>query len=102
MATLSTGEYVEPPKFFSKTQKRLARAQRTLSRRKKGSRSRAKARLRVAKLYRKVERQRDDFLHRVSCTLARRFDLVAFEDLNHERHGSKRQPLQVYNECLLG
>jgi putative transposase len=82
LATLSTGEYVEPPKFFSKTGKRLVTAQRVLSRKKKGSRNRAKARVRVAKLYRKVERQRDDFLHGVSHTLARRFDLVAFDDLN--------------------
>ena len=82
LAVLSTGEYVEPPKFFVKTQKRLAKAQRVLSRRRKGSRNRAKARLRVTKLFRKVERQRNDFLHKVSYTLAKRFDLIVFEDLN--------------------
>jgi putative transposase len=84
LATLSTGECVEPPKYLRKAEKRLARAQRTLSRRRKGSGNRAKARLRVAKIHRKIERQRDDFVHKVSHTLAKRFDLIAFEDLNVE------------------
>jgi putative transposase len=52
LITLSSGEYVEPPKFFRKSEKRLARVQRHLSSKKLGSKNREKARVRVAKVHR--------------------------------------------------
>jgi putative transposase len=79
--TLSSGETISPPKLLQFTENRIKRAQRVLSRRVKGSRNREKARIRLAKLHRKVGRQRDDFLHKTSLWLVRKADLLVFEDL---------------------
>jgi putative transposase len=81
LATLSTGEYVEPPQFYRKSEKRLARVQRLLSSKKQGSKNRQKARIRVAKVHRKIERQRTDFLHKLSRKLVDGSDLLVFEKL---------------------
>jgi putative transposase len=53
LATLSTGEYVAPPQFYRRSEKRLARVQRQLSSKKLGSKNRIKARMRLAKMHRK-------------------------------------------------
>lgn len=82
LVALSTGEKVEPPKFLGQSEKRLARGQRRLSRKKKGSKNRSKQQLKVARSHRKVREQRLDFMHKLSRSLVDRFDLVAFEDLH--------------------
>ncbi|KKW14685.1 MAG: Transposase, IS605 OrfB family [Candidatus Jorgensenbacteria bacterium GW2011_GWB1_50_10] len=79
--TLTSGESIDAPKLFRKTERKVRRAQRILSRRVKGSRNREKARIRLAKLYRKVDRHRDDFIHKLSLWLVRKADLLVFEDL---------------------
>jgi putative transposase len=78
---LSSGEYVEPPQFSKRSEKHLARLQRLLSLKKPGSKNREKARTRIAKLHRKIERQRSDFLHKLSRKLVDRTDLLVFEKL---------------------
>lgn len=82
IVALSDGTTIEPPKFFRKAEKRLARAQRRLSRKQKGSKNRDKARLRVARLHRKVRLQRLDFAHKVSHFLVQNYDAIGFEALN--------------------
>ncbi len=82
LATLSTGETVEPPKFLRRAEERLRRAQRVVSRRTKGSHRREKARERLARCHAKVRDQRRDFAHKVTSTWAARHDLIAFEDLS--------------------
>lgn len=81
-ATLSTGEKVSNPRFFRKTERQLARAQRKMSRKKKGSANRRKARLRVALIHERIANQRADFCHKLSHRLATKHGLIAFEDLN--------------------
>jgi len=81
IVTLSTGEKIKPPKFLRKSEKKLAREQRRLSRKKKGSKNRLKQRIKVAKLYRKIREQRVDFNHKLSRKLVDNYDLIAFEDL---------------------
>jgi putative transposase len=81
IVTLSTGEKVGPPKFLKRSENRLVREQRRLSRKAKGSKNRAKQRLKVARLHRKVREQRLDFMHKLSRDLVERFDLIVFEDL---------------------
>lgn len=95
LATLSTGEIFEHPHFLRESELKLKRLQRRLSRKKKGSNRRVKARLKVARAYRKIERQRDDYLYKVSNELVKKADLIAFEDLqiknmvmNHHLAGS--------------
>lgn len=77
----SEGNTVEAPKLFRKTEVKLARQQRILSKRVKGSSGRNKARQIVAKTHLKIQRQRKDFLHKVSRKYAD-YDLIAVEKLN--------------------
>ncbi|MDG7010126.1 MAG: transposase [Nitrososphaerota archaeon] len=77
----SDGEEVEHPKFLRRAEKRLKRLQRSLSRRRKGSNNRSRARQRAASRHATVRRQREDFNHKLSADLVRKHDLVAFEDL---------------------
>ncbi|KAA5774859.1 IS200/IS605 family element transposase accessory protein TnpB, partial [Pseudomonas aeruginosa] len=61
---------------------KLAKAQRILSRRKKGSTRWEKQRLKVAKLHEKTVNQRRNFLHHKSKELAANYDAVIIEDLD--------------------
>ena len=78
----SDGQEIDPPKHLRKAQKRLVRLQRHLSRCKKGSRGREKARLAIARQHEKVANQRSDFLHKVSHHLTQTYGLIGLEDLN--------------------
>jgi putative transposase len=78
----SDGKLTENPKFYAQTMKRLACAQRTVSRRKKGSKNREKAKLRVMRLHRKVRRQREHVLHELSAAYAKSHSTVVVEKLN--------------------
>ena len=77
----SEGNTIQAPKMFRKTEAKLAKQQRILSRRVKGSNGRRKAREIVAKTHLKISRQRKDFLHKVSHKYAQ-YDLIAVEKLN--------------------
>ena len=79
---LSNGETVPAPKFLRKAECRIKRAQRILSRRKKGSKRRAKQRKRVARLHCQIAHKRNDFQWKLATDLARQFSLIAVEDLN--------------------
>ncbi len=81
-ATLSTGEQIENPRHVEKAAKKLAWAQRRLSRKAKGSVNRRKARKNVALRYLKTVRARRHFHYQTALYLVRRFDLIAVEDLN--------------------
>lgn len=78
-----TSDGVEYPnhKFLTKSQKKLARLQRQLSRKPKGSNRREKARVKVARLQEHIANQRKDALHKLSTQLVRDYDLIAIEDL---------------------
>jgi putative transposase len=68
----------------AKTLKRLARAQRKLSRKQKGSKNYEKQRLKVTKLHEKVKNQREDFLHKLSKRIVGENQAVILEDINVE------------------
>lgn len=68
-------------RYLVRSQRKLAKLQRQLSRKTKGSRRREKARTKVAKLYEKISNQRNDMLHKLSTELIRNYDLIAIEDL---------------------
>lgn len=82
LATLSDGSIIKNPRTLVESQTKLAQQQRRLSRKVKGSKNRTKQRIRVAKLHRKIRRQRDDILHKLSTHLAEKYGTIAFEDLN--------------------
>jgi len=78
----SNGNKVEAPKFFRKAQYKLARVQRRLSKKQKGGRNRNKVRQIVAKRHLKIQRQRKDWLHKLSYKYANENDVVIVENLN--------------------
>jgi putative transposase len=78
----SNGNLTPNPKYYEKTLKRLAFAQKAVSRKKKGSRRREKAKIRVMRIHRKVRRQREHFLHNLSSTIAKSNGVVVIEKLN--------------------
>lgn len=78
----STGHRVPNPHFLANQARRLARAQRSAAKKKKGSKNRAKAQLRVAKVHRKTRRQRDHFLHVESKRYAKNHSVIVLERLN--------------------
>lgn len=80
--TDSNGHTVANPKIYRKHEKKLAREQRKLSRRKKGSNNRNKQRIRLAIQHEKVADIRRDFLHKESFRLANENQVVCVEDLN--------------------
>ena len=81
-ATLSNGEKIENPRFLKKSERKLTRLQRRLSKKKKGSENRRKARLKVARQHEKIFNQRNDFLHNQTAKIVRRFKIIAVEKLN--------------------
>jgi putative transposase len=78
----SDGSLVANPRHLDRALRRLARAQRVVARRKKGSKNQQKARVRVMRLHRKVRRQREHFLHVLSHHYAKNHGTVIVEKLN--------------------
>lgn len=68
--------------YYRKAQDKLAREQRILSHRKKGSNRYDKQRRKVALLHEKIANQRKDYLHKQSRQIANAYDLVCVENLN--------------------
>lgn len=80
-AILSTGEKIAAPNTFRKNEARLAKLQRRLAKKQKGSRNRAKARLKVARLHAHITDARRDFLHKLSTRLINENQVIAVETL---------------------
>ena len=81
LAVTSDGEVIANPRFLRAKERRLAQAQRALSRKAKGSANRAKTRRRVAVLHRKVREARLDHAHKTALRLVRDNQAVYAEDL---------------------
>ncbi|MFE5889427.1 RNA-guided endonuclease InsQ/TnpB family protein [Streptomyces sp. NPDC056462] len=81
LVTLSTGEKITNPRHERRDRARLARAQRELSRKTKGSANREKARRKVARIHARITDRRRDFLHKLSTRLVRENQTVVIEDL---------------------
>ncbi|MGW4695923.1 RNA-guided endonuclease InsQ/TnpB family protein, partial [Kitasatospora cineracea] len=71
LVTLSTGEKITNPKFERADRLALAKAQRELARKAKGSNNRAKARVKVARVHARIADRRRDFLHKLTTRLVR-------------------------------
>ncbi len=78
----SDGEKIDAPKLYRKREARLARYQRIMSRKQKGSNNRKMYRYKVAKIHAKIADTRHDFLHKLSTRIIRENQTVAVEDLN--------------------
>ena len=78
----SDGEMIENPKYLKKSLDKLAKLQRELSRKTKGSSNRNKTRIKVARQFEKISNQRKDFLQKLSTELIRNNDIICIEDLH--------------------
>lgn len=78
----SDGEVIENKHFFKSQEKKIAKLQRQLSKKQKGSNNRDKQRVKVAKAYEKLTNQRNAYIHKVVNELLTYYDTVFMEDLN--------------------
>ncbi len=81
LATLSNGRVFENPRNLDNSIIRITSLQRRLSRKKKGSANGVKARVSLARAWRRVRNQRLDLAHKVSASLASEYSTIVFEDL---------------------
>lgn len=86
--TSSEGEKIESPQFFKQSINDIRKASRSLSRKKKGSANRERARLNLARVHEKVKNRRDDWFWKLAHELTDKYDELYFEDLNLD--GMKR------------
>lgn len=81
LAITSDGIKYPNNKYITQAERKLARLQRQLSRKSKGSNNRNKARVKVAKLQEHIANQRRDAMHKVTMELVRNYDVICIEDL---------------------
>lgn len=82
LAVLSTGKVIPNPKPLHRSAQKMARLQRELSRRKKGSNRRARTNVQLSRCHRQVRCKRVDALHQLTAQLSRTYGIVVIEDLN--------------------
>jgi len=92
MVVTSDGHSYGNPKFFAKDEKKLAKAQRRHNKKKKGSRNRTKARLKVARIHARINDRRKDYQHKLSTKIIRENQFVCIESLSVKN--------MVKNRCL--
>jgi putative transposase len=92
MVITSDGQTYGNPQFFHKEEKKLARAQRRLAKKKKGSKNRAKARVKVARLHTRIRDRRRDYQQKLSTKLIRENQTICVESLQVKH--------MVKNHCL--
>ncbi|MET8218348.1 RNA-guided endonuclease InsQ/TnpB family protein [Streptomyces hirsutus] len=90
-AILDDGTKIDSPRFLRRAEKKLKKAQRELSRKRKGSKNREKARLKVARAHARVADARREFHHQLSTKLIRENQAIGVEDL--AVHGLARTQL---------
>jgi putative transposase len=76
------------PRFYRNNLNILKKKHRTLSRKKLGSKNRVKAKLVLANQYDKIRNQKNDWTHKITCTMSKTYDAIILEDLNID--GMKR------------
>ncbi|WP_342357055.1 RNA-guided endonuclease TnpB family protein [Paraburkholderia sacchari] len=80
-ATLSDGTYIAPLASFKKHEQRLAKYQRRMARKVKGSSNWKKAKTRIQRIHARIANARADFLHKASNTISKNHAMIAVEDL---------------------
>ena len=78
----SKGDIPDTAKFYRKSERKLGKAQRKLSKKVKGSKNYKKQKRKVAKIAKHVANQRKDYLHKLSAELTSKYDLISVETLN--------------------
>ena len=81
-AVTSDGEMIKNPKYLQKSETRLRKLQKDLSRTQNGSKNREKCRIKVARQHEKIANQRKDFLHKLSKRLIDENQIICLESLS--------------------
>ena len=100
--TDSDGETVANPRHARRAEKKLARLGRRLSRKKKKSANRKKARKALAKQHLKVQRQREDFARKTANAYVSSSDLIAYEDLQIKNMVKNRKLAKSIHDASWG
>ena len=79
------------PKYYRSTLKKLRRAQQTLSRRKKGSARYGKAKTKLARIHKRIVNKRQDFLHKLTTSLIREYEIIGTEHLKPDNMRKNRR-----------
>lgn len=102
LATLSDGGRFENQKLLAHEAQRLTRLQRSLSRKQPGSQRWEKARVRLAKTHRRVERVRWDFAHKTTTYLVRHYGFIGIEDLQIQGMMHNHHLARALGDAALG
>jgi len=94
-ATLSNNKIINNPKNLKESLNLLKLRSKQLSKKKKGSKNRNKARLRLARLHEKIYNKRLDFLHKTTRNLINIYDCIALEDLKINTMKNKYLQLSI-------
>lgn len=81
-AILSDGNRIDNPQFYKKSERKLAKLQRDMSRKTIGSSNWNKARIKVAKLHKYITNQKVDYIHKIVLDIIRNYDVICIEDLD--------------------
>jgi len=95
LATFSDGFRIGNPRHLRKYAERLATLQRKMNGKKKGSKSRKKARRKIALAYEKVRNTRLDFLHKTAHSLVNSYSLIGLEDLASQEMAEQKFGKQI-------
>lgn len=81
-AILSDGIKIKNPRFYEKSEKKLAKLQRKLLRKTIGGSNWNKARIKIANLQKHISNQRKDFLQKLTTNIVKQYDIICIEDLD--------------------
>ena len=98
----SNGNKFENPHYYVKAQNKLAKLQRQLSRKPKGSKNRDKARIKLAKLSEHIANQRNDFQHKLSKQLVEENDIICCESLKVKNMIKNHKLAKHIQDCSWG
>ena len=101
-ASFTDGTAYDNPRHLLKSEYKLKRRQRILSKRVKGSKNRCKQKIIVARLHRKIRNQRDDSLHKRSRELVNTYGTIAFEDLAISNMVKNHKLAKHISDCAWG
>jgi putative transposase len=101
-AVLSDGLSIENPRNLKRSLKRLKQRQRALSRKKKGSNNRNKAKVELAIVHEKVTNQRLDFLHKTSKVIVQNYDTICLEALTAKNMMKNHKLAQALSDISIG
>jgi putative transposase len=98
----SDGKSYELPRAYRASEKRLRRAQQSLSRKQKGSKNRAKQRQKVAKIHARTASIRADWLHKLSSEVVANNAVIVIEDLNVKGMKKNRHLAKSLTDAAFG